>query len=384
MRIQIINPKKTNTYFMPTKVYFGRNIVSNAIKLAIPKEVKKILLISGSHFKKSTNYINLTTSLNTFNLFYYKKKIKMSDFSSINSLVTYCRKIKFDAIIAIGGGTILDSAKCASILSIHDGYIEDYVVKKNKKLNKKGLFYIAIPTTAGTGSEVTPWASIWGDNKKKYSLYSKEYMFPNVAIVDAQLTDNLPSYETATSGIDALCQAIEAYWSRNYNMISDKYALSAIKLIFHNLATATNHKTTKSRDNMMLGSLKGGLAFSNTQTTICHALSYPLTSYWHIPHGQATTVTLPTFIKIILPLLDKKKRLSLLNVVDANDEVEAAGRIEKLMQEIGLKTKLKELGLSKKGINTVIKQGYHPDRMFNSPFVPSKNELKKILLTIYQ
>jgi len=156
----------------------------------------------------------------------------------------------------------------------------------------------------------------------------------------------LPASVTAESGIDALCQAIEAYWSVKHNSTSDKYAISSIKSILQSLEDSVLKSTKKSRDKMALGSLSGGLAFSNTQTTICHSLSYPMTVNWKIVHGQATSITLPVFIEKIFPLLGKRK-LSILKAMNVKNEKQAAIKIKKLIKSIGLKIKLSELKIKK-------------------------------------
>ena len=208
-------------------------------------------------------------------------------------------------------------------------------------------------------------------------------MFPSVAIVDSVLTDKLPKEVTAESGIDALTQAIEAYWSVKHNPISDEYALDAIKIIMKNLKKAVNKPDKDTRDKMSFASLKSGLAFSNTQTTICHSVSYPITAHWHVSHGQAVSITLPPFIEYILPVVDKFRRDKLLGILDVSNEKEASREIRKLMYGIGLKTKLSDLGISKEGLETIIYEGYNPDRAKNAPRVPSNEELKEILLSIF-
>jgi alcohol dehydrogenase class IV len=312
----------------------------------------------------------------------YEPTIKKSDYPSINLLTDFIRNGKFDTVLAIGGGTILDTAKCAAILAKHEGKIEDFVSKKKYKLTKKGLPLIAIPTTAGTGSEVTPWATVWGNDKKKYSLTSN-LMFPYLAIVDPALTDTLRPKETAEPGIDALCQAIEAYWNVNSNSKSDKYALEAIRILSENLEKTVNNPNSNNRDEVALGSLRGGLAFSNTQTTICHSVSYPMTAHFGIAHGQATSVTLPLFIEYTLPSLSLIKQQKFYNALGVVDQREASKKIKDIMKACGLKTRLSELGIPREKIDIIVSEGFHPDRAKNAPRIPSPEELKRMLLSIY-
>jgi len=369
---------------MPTKVYFGRESLLKVPRiLKTKKELKKGLLINGFHLSNDSYFSKFLLDLSKFiKVAQYSFKISKSNFSSINKLTNFCRYRELDFILAVGGGTILDTAKCAAILSTNKGKIEDYVKTKKQVLQNNGLFFVAIPTTAGTGSEVSPWATVWGDDYKKYSLSSSRFMFPDISFIDPALTDLLPPYETATSGIDALCQAIESYWNVNHNSISDKYSLKAIRIISSNLERSVNKPNKEFRNKMARGSLLSGLAFSNTQTTICHAVSYPISIHWKVAHGQAVSLTLPVFFEYIVPALSIIRQRKLLEAIGSKTISEAADKIRKLMINIGLKTSFKELNINKKDIDIIVKEGFHPDRMKNSPLVPSFKELKYLLETI--
>ncbi len=382
MSLKYIPPRKTKTYLMPTGVFYGRGLLKNIDQIISSIKSKNIIIVAGKHFKSSPDYTLLTQKLSKdFDVKTLKTTIKTSNFSTIDNLSKFCREDHFDTIIAIGGGTILDVAKSAALLAKNNGSIKDFL-QKNKPILKKGIKIVAIPTTAGTGSEVTPWATVWGEDRRKYSFSSNKYLFPNIALVDPHNTDNLPPKITAESGIDALCQAIEAYWNKNHNQISDQYALQSINLIYKNLTGAYKYGTKKYRNNMMLGSLLGGLSFSNTQTTICHAISYPITIRWKINHGQATSITLPLFIEIIFPLIPKSRLDKLLKLLDSHTPKEASSKIEILMSEIGLKTRLSELGINKKGVGLIAKETLNQSRLLNSPFIPTLSQLKALLMTI--
>lgn len=378
-----IQPKKTSFYFLPTTVYFGRRVIEKLPGIVKKKKSKNILFVIGNSSLENKAIQKILQKVQQLSkITIYPHVIKKSDYKTIDTLTNFCRKYRFDCIIAIGGGAILDTAKCAAILASHQGLVKEFVETKTKKLGKRKISFFAFPTTSGTGSEVTPWATVWADNKKKYSLTSPE-MFADVAFVDPQLTDSLPSLVTAESGIDALCQAIESYWNVNHNPTSDKYALEAIKIIIDSLKATVTHPTQKSRDEMAYGSLLGGLAFSNTQTTICHAVSYPMTSHYGVPHGQATSITLPLFINYTLPILPKLRQQKLLHAMEVYTVQNGAKKIKQLMEDIGLKTHFSELGIPKKGIKQIVAEGFHPDRAKNAPRIPTSKELEEMLLTIY-
>jgi len=371
--IKILNPKNNPDYKMPTKVYFGRGAVDVLSRIIKESHFSKFILVAGSHFYESEDYKKIEK------VDVYPRKIKKATFEEINALIKYLQDGKYDGVIAIGGGVIMDCAKIAAAVAVNGGKTEDYLIDGTKSINKKSLFFIAVPTTSGTGSEVAPWAVVWGD--MKYSL-SSPLMFPDVAIVDPALTDDCPKYITATSGIDALCQSIECYWNVKNNSISDKYALESIKTILESLEQAVNNPSREVRDKMAWGSLIDGLAFSNSGTTICHAVSYPITSHWNVAHGQATSITLPIFIEYIFPVLGKGRRQRILEAMGVKDERLAALRVSDLIKKIGLKTKLSELGISKGDIDIIVREGFDPSRAKNSPRIPSAKELHEMLLGI--
>lgn len=378
--IKKIPPQKTETYVMPTKVIFGRGAFNLTVDEEIIIRAKKIVLVAGEHLKQAQSFVNFEMNLKKKDteVIVYDKKIAKSDFDTINSLTNYFHKNTPEIVIAIGGGTILDTAKCAAILAMNGGNIEDYLVTKKLQLDNKGIPLITIPTTSGTGSEVTPWAVVWDyANHEKYSL-SSPLMFPALAVVDPSLTDDLSPKITAETGIDALSQAIEAYWSKFHNPISDKYALEAIELAMRYLPVAVNSPTQKSRDMMSRASLFAGLSFSNTKTTICHSVSYPITIHWSIAHGQAVSITLPAFIRYSLPVMEGREKL-LLQALGAKNIEEGAKKVENLMKKINLATRLSELGIKKEDIPTIVTEGYNPDRANNTPRVPAPEELKSIL-----
>ncbi len=384
MKIKIIKPVKSMNYYMPTKVYFGRGAFKQLSKIIVKKKFKNILIVSGEHIKKIPDFNKIIKQLKIYSyVSIYKEIIKISNYKTIDLLTDFCRDNNFDSIIAIGGGTILDTAKCTAILSVHQGYIKEYVFSKTKQLFKQGLPFVAVPTTAGTGSEVTPWATVWGEDKNKYSLTNKLFMFPNISIVDPALTDTLSAKNTAETGIDALCQAVEAYWSIKNNPVSDKFALFAIKIIIENLQNAVINPSKKIRDKMMWGSLCTGLAFSNTETTICHALSYPITANWGISHGQATGINLLAFFQYETSSIPLKRQQRLLDSMKIKNIENGSKKLYELIKNIQLKITLSSLDIPKKGVLKIVSEASHSNRMQNSPRIPTTKELERILYSIY-
>jgi len=195
-------------------------------------------------------------------------------------------------IIGLGGGSALDIAKVAAILVTNDGPLDPYF--GIGLVPKPGLQTILIPTTAGTGSEVTPIAILSDEKEKLKKGIVSPYLFPSVAICDPELTLGLPPQVTAATGMDALIHSVEAFTSKNATGLTDMFARRAMALVFANLRTAfANGQNLSARTAMMEGSLLAGMAFANAGVTAVHAFAYPIGAEFHIPHGIANSIMLP-------------------------------------------------------------------------------------------
>lgn len=202
----------------------------------------------------------------------------------------------FDVIIALGGGSVIDFAKAIAIH--HPAYTIKKLIIEGIPIEAQIKPVIAIPTTAGTGSEVTMWGTIWDtENKVKYSI-SDQRLYCETAILDANLTVTLPLELTIQTGLDALSHALESLWNKNSNPISTQYASKACQLILENLTKVIRDpQNLFLREKLLLASYYAGIAFSNTQTALAHAMSYYMTLHKKIPHGVAASFTLPYLIK---------------------------------------------------------------------------------------
>lgn len=196
-----------------------------------------------------------------------------------------------ELILGIGGGSSLDIAKVAAVLVTNPDPVSAYFGIDLIPL--RGLPTILVPTTAGTGSEATPIAILSDHGEKLKKGIVSPFLFPNTAILDAELTLGLPPKVTAATGMDALIHAVEAYTSKNATRITDMYAMEAMKLIFENIRTAYSNGTDlPAREAMLEGSLLAGIAFANAGVTAVHAFAYPIGAEFHIPHGVANSMML--------------------------------------------------------------------------------------------
>ncbi len=207
--------------------------------------------------------------------------------------VELIKKSDFDCVIALGGGSPIDTAKAMTILAQGGGNIQDYKVPH--QANQSGLPIIAIPTTAGTGSEVTKVTVITDKSSDEKMLIMGLGCLPAAAIVDFELTYSVPYRTTADTGLDSLTHAIEAYVSAKHNPFTDTLALSAMGLIAQNIRDACNEPdNATAREAMMLAATQAGMAFSNASVCLVHGMSRPIGAFFHVAHGLSNAMLLPT------------------------------------------------------------------------------------------
>jgi alcohol dehydrogenase class IV len=194
-------------------------------------------------------------------------------------------------VLAFGGGSAIDTAKAVAVMVTNEGSIENYMGLN--RIPKKGVPLIAIPTTAGTGSEVTIYTIIKDTKTDVKMLLGSPFLLPRISIVDPLLTLSCPRDLTAAVGIDALTHAVEAYVSLKAQAMSDIFCLSAIELISGNLRQAfSNGNNLEAREKVMIGALQAGIAFSNSSVALVHGMSRPIGAYFHVPHGVSNAALL--------------------------------------------------------------------------------------------
>jgi alcohol dehydrogenase class IV len=253
--------------------------------------------------------------------------------ASIQAGVEKARNGDYDCIIALGGGSPIDSAKAIAILAKHGGEMRDY--KFPRIVVESGLPIIAVPTTAGTGSEVTRVTIISDEKTDEKMLCVGIGFMPVAALIDFSLTLSLPSRITADTGIDALTHAMEAYVSKKASLYSDSQALEAMRLIAPNLRRAYHDGSDKAaREAMMLGSTLAGVAFSNASVALVHGMSRPIGAHFHVPHGLSNAMLLPTVTEFSIPAAAARYAdcARAMGVASAQDSDEVAN--DKLLAEL--------------------------------------------------
>jgi alcohol dehydrogenase len=289
--------------------------------------------------------------------------------------------IRATRLIAIGGGSVIDTCKAvAAQMSTGPQWLERHFTQGEKFPEAfQPPEIIAVPTTAGTGSEVTMWATIWDDvAKQKYSL-SHPALYPKMAIVDPALTVSAGEELTVTAGLDALSHAMESVWNRSANTVSDTLAERAIRLIVRTLPRVIESpRDLALRTDLNAGSLLAGLAFSNTRTALAHSISYPLTAELGVPHGLACSLTLPEILR-----LNGAHRLRLrpiLSALDCSDTDSGARAIDDVFGTAGLERLLRKYLPDAEAVHGIRTTFINPGRAENNITAVDHEGAKKVLI----
>ncbi len=376
-----------------TKIISGKNSIDN-----IPAELnffnsKRPLLISDSVLNKigTVDKIVKATENDEIKIgFKYTDVPQDSDLEVINRLCKIYKENNCDSIVAVGGGSVIDTAKGVRMLISQN--IEDINELMGNEILKYGVHvpFIVIPTTAGTGSEVTLVAVIEDKIKKVKMEFISYFLLPDVAILDPQMTMSLPKKATASTGMDALCHAIESYSCIQKNPMSDSYAISAISLIRDNLfKVIENGNDAEARLNMANASLMAGVAFSNSMVGLVHAIGHSLGAVCHVPHGDAISILLPyvleynldvcknEYANLLFFLADEETYIKTLKEERANKTIEIIKEwINKLNQITGLPNKLE---ISDEDIEKVAKIAINDGAIIVNPKKANYEDIVEIL-----
>jgi alcohol dehydrogenase len=348
----------TQTHFifqLPTKIVFGQPALNAlTVELAALK-AKRVLLVSDPGLAELGLMDQIDTGLS-------QSGIVSHTFAGVSSNPTtievsagleLARKRGAQVIVALGGGSAIDVGKAIAMLLTNDGTYADYQWG-GKPITKRSCPLLAVPTTAGTGSEVSKVAVIVDpDNPFKKGVLSP-LMFPLAAILDPELTRSLPPWLTAATGMDAFIHALECYLGRAANPFTDQLAQAALRTTWTALPQATaNGENIKARQAMMLAAVWAGMAMDHAGLGLIHALSGPLTSHLHLHHGLANALILPYVMRFNLPAIPTARRRMINNLVGlppAADEATLITTFARFVRELGLPTRLADLDLALNGV----------------------------------
>ncbi|TBL75669.1 iron-containing alcohol dehydrogenase [Paenibacillus thalictri] len=390
-------------FFSTERIIFGNGSIQRLDAALKSLKAKHVLLITDPGIVKSGILSRVEQLLKSweYELIVYDGAIPEPPIEKAVECFEFAKsQMNIDAIIGLGGGSSIDLAKIVALLLEHGGHPRQYFGENAIPHAIAPL--IAIPTTAGTGSEVTSVAVVTDTQHNIKVGISNNFLRPKIALLDPELTVELPPYVTACSGIDALAHAVEAYMATDFkyiraegeilfqgsNPISDTLALQAIQLICRNLVVAVQQGANiEARSNMLQGSLLAGMAFSNAGTAAAHALAYPLGGLTKSPHGELTGLLLPYVMSFNAEAQPKKMRsiahaLALPCDHLTNKEVAAlvVRKVMELLESIGLPTKLSSIGLKRETIPEVADSALKIDRLIrNNPRTPNRDGMISLL-----
>ena len=299
------------------------------------------------------------------------------------------RENRCDFLLAFGGGSAIDTAKAMAVMATNTGSIEDY--QGPGKIPRKGAPLIAVPTTAGTGSEVTPFTIITDTERDVKMLIGSPFLTPDVAIVDPLLTLSMPRSLTAATGIDALTHAIEAYVSVKAQPMSDIFCLSAIELIAGNLKQAwTDGTNIEAREKTMLGALQAGIAFGNASVALVHGMARPIGAYFHVPHGASNAALLGVVMEFSLsgnPARYARIAQAMGEDISGRDDMAAARRgvaaVKRLIKDIEVSS-LRELGVDREKLEELAPRMAEDALASGSPANNPRPATKEEIIELYK
>jgi len=303
---------------------------------------------------------------------------------TVEAVVAAARAEAVEVLIGFGGGSCLDAAKAASGLVVAEGSLEDYFYGA-RNLTRPGLPWVAVPTTAGTGAEVTPNAVLTDEKARVKQSIRSDFLYAQAAVVDPELTSGLPRAQTVYSAMDALSHAVEAYVSKGANDLTDLFALEAARLIPANLLRLQEDETLTPRTALARASLLAGVALANARLGAVHGLAHPLGVYYNLPHGLVCGVLLPLVMRFNLQVAyEKYARLAEAWGVGPNGDVfdRAAAAVRHVMhlnKRVGLPSSLRGMGLREEDFEGLVEGALPSGSLAANPRPAGREELLALL-----
>ena len=378
------------------KILSGEFALENIPSELIALNGKNVLLISDKVLENIGTMQKVIDAIKTEDIeikAIYTDVPSDSSIEVINKIVKVYKENNCNSIVAVGGGSVIDTAKGVRMVLSQEK--EDIMELAGCELITYGkhIPFIVIPTTAGTGSEVTLVAVILDNFKNVKKEFISYYLLPDVSVLDPRMTVTLPKKITASTAMDALCHAIEAYTCLQKNPISDIYAISAIEIIRDNLLeTVKNGDNKKLRLAMANGSLMAGAAFSNSMVGLVHAIGHALGGVSHVPHGDAMAILLPhcmrynldkmrdNYSKLLLYIADEEVFVNTPKEERAEKVIETIEELLKtLNQEAGLPIKLSQVGVKKEDFEEVAKKALNDGAIIVNPKEAKREDILEIL-----
>lgn len=375
---------------IPSFVHFGEGVSAKLGEMAVGMGARKAFVVYDKGVKAAGIVDGLIGSLKAAGIetVEYDGVLANPPDTQVEEAASIARSANVDIIVAIGGGSSIDSAKAINILLTNPSPINQYDGINAVKAPGKPL--IAIPTTAGTASEVTAFSIVTDTARKKKMVIGGQFVGATIALADPLLTVAMPPKITASTGLDALTHAIEAYVSKWAMIPTDVLALKAIELICKNIVTATkNGSSVEARSGMLLGSMMAGFAFNNAVLGLVHSIAHPLSVHCKLPHGVANAIGLPYVMEYNSETApDRFRDVAVAMGIDvagmSNDQAAqaAVSLVKSLNRELEIPT-LKECGVTREMFDQLAEDALKEISTLFNPRDPSKEDILAILEKAY-
>lgn len=379
-------------FYLPTRLIFGKGSL-NRLGIEVKSLGEPILLVTGRRAVRESGIldkVNRILKKENVVFFLYDQVSPEPDTEVVDRGVILVRQNRCKVVVGIGGGSAIDVAKAIAGLGLEEDFnsVAEYLEGEgSKRLNSHGLPFIAVPTTAGTGAEVTKNAVIINRRTRSKRSFRSNYLFARIAIIDPTLTLNLPREITASTGMDTLSHLIEGYVSRKSDPLTDILAIKGISLVGEALITAyKNGSALEAREKMCLASLLGGIVLANSGLGIAHGVASFLGALHGVPHGVANGIILPRAIGFNLPSAFQKFKSiasALREKIDGLTEEESGRKalvaVERIVKELEIPQSLGEFGVKLEDLPELAKKSLTSNSTRGNPRQVSYEELLSLL-----
>lgn len=380
---------KPITLLQPAKIQFGTGCLEIFCNDFLASGKKRLFILTAPVLRPLLTKMDETLQNGGVQLSYFDDIRQEPTVNDFHTIVDKAREFQADSVIGVGGGSVLDLAKLVATLLYSDQKVEQLF--GTGLVKQRGVWFACIPTTSGTGSEVSPNAILLDENDNLKKGIVSPHLMADAAYIDPQLTWTVPAKVTAETGMDALTHCIEAYTNKFAHPLIDVYALNGIRLIAANLLKAVkNGKDQEAREALSLGSMYGGMCLGPVNTAAVHALSYPLGGMFHLSHGLSNAILLPTVMKFNRPAcVERYAQVAIAcGVQPGKNDEETAERgvdfIYQLSKDCGIPTTLSEIGVPQTAVDEMAKSAMEVQRLLkNNPRVVTEEDARDIYNSLY-
>ena len=380
---------KAITLLQPQKIVFGTGCIETFVEDYKKMGLQRLFVLTAPPIRPLIEETLADLKAAGISIEVFQDIVAEPTVNDFKKILEVARQFKADSVVGIGGGSVLDVTKLVASLTYSDQQVEDCF--GTGFIKAKGLWFACLPTTAGTGSEVSPNAILLDERDHLKKGIVSPFLIADVAYVDPKLTWTVPAKVTADTGMDALTHCIEAYTNKFAHPSVDIYALKGIQLIAANLERAVKDgKDVEAREALAFGSLYGGLCLGPVNTAAVHALSYPLGGEFHIPHGLSNAILLPSVMKFNMPACPERyAEVAIACGITAGHTAEETAQrgvdfIYRLAEAVGIPDKLTALGIPQTAVDGMAKAAMQVQRLLkNNPRDVTEQDARNIYNSLY-